>query len=368
MAERAPEKSAFMPDYATAPGETLRETLREKGMNQRELALRAGLAPKTVNQIIKGKAPLTFETAIKLERSIGIPARFWNNLEASYREALARKKDMRRLEAKEEWLRERCIPVDELMSRGYISRPDAREDLLGSVLRFFGVGSVDAWDDFWLSPRCAFRMSTRFRARPGACAAWLRMGQLKAQEIECKPFDRGGFLGVLGGIRGNTRNLSHDNFSDIYGRMQGMCAGVGVAIVFIKELPGAPVSGAAMWMTSDKALIMLSLRYKRDDRFWFSLFHEAGHVLKSGKREMFVDSPNAGAGETEGAADSFAANFLIPEKYVARLHALRSRDDVKRFSRELGIAPGIVVGRLQRDGVIKYSELNDLRVRLSWEE
>lgn len=70
----------YVPDYLVSPGEILAEYLEAYGMTQTELADRTGLTKKTINEIIRGKSPITPETALKLERSLGRPAHFWNNL------------------------------------------------------------------------------------------------------------------------------------------------------------------------------------------------------------------------------------------------------------------------------------------------
>ena len=53
-----------------------------------ELAESTGRPRKTINEIIAGKAEITAETALQLERVLGIPASFWNNLERNYQESL----------------------------------------------------------------------------------------------------------------------------------------------------------------------------------------------------------------------------------------------------------------------------------------
>ena len=99
------ERNTFSPDYAVLPGDTLQETIDALGLSQKELADRTGLATKTVNQIIKGEAPITAETALLLERVTGVAAGFWNNLEATYRERRARLQARKDLERQVEWAR-----------------------------------------------------------------------------------------------------------------------------------------------------------------------------------------------------------------------------------------------------------------------
>jgi Zn-dependent peptidase ImmA (M78 family) len=112
-------------------------------------------------------------------------------------------------------------------------------------------------------------------------------------------------------------------------------------------------------------MIQLSLRYKTNDQFWFTFFHQAGHILLGGKKEAFIDLDHE-KGEAEAAADRFAANLLIPPGKASELSKLQSTQAVKSFAESIGIAPGIVVGRLQHDEIIGYDQLNGLKVRFQW--
>ncbi len=101
----AQRKYEFVPDYAVPPGATLQEVTESLEMTQKELALRAGLTEQSLVRIIKGDQPISYETANRLELVTRVPARFWNNLEAQYREQLAKLEERQRLESNIEWLR-----------------------------------------------------------------------------------------------------------------------------------------------------------------------------------------------------------------------------------------------------------------------
>ena len=351
----------FEPDYAVPPGETLQETIDHFGMTQRDLAVRTGLAPKTVNEIIKGKAPITPETAVMLERVTGIPSRMWNELETNYRAQLAKIADRERLAADLQCLKKKQIPVSELVHRKIIGQHQEKASLLHAVLQFFGVSSPESWDKLWMSPTAAFRKSPRFEACPGAIAAWLRLGELDARKIETHPYDRERFERTLGAIR----QLTNEPPQAFQPRMVSLAADVGVAVVFVQEISKCPVSGVARWLTPGKALIQLNLRYKTEDHFWFSFFHEAGHILHDGKKEVFIDDGHC-SDEREQRANRFAADFLIPPNMAGHLQTLRTRTAVRAFADRIGVAPGIVVGRLQHEGIILHSYLNDLKRHFSW--
>jgi len=348
----------FTPDYAVPPGDTLLETLQTLGMSQAELANRTGRPLKTTNEIIKGKAAITPETALQLERVLGVPARFWNNLDRNYRDALARTKERKKITTGTALLRK--IPVRALIQAKAIKDLPDKAALVVEVLNFFGVGSPAAWGRVWMAQRAVFRQSPAFRSAPGAVAAWLRIGELRAQRIQCAPFDRAKFRAALEQIRGLTVDppeVFHDKLKD-------PCANAGVAVVFVSELPGTRVSGATRWLTPKKALIQLSLRYKSDDHLWFTLFHEAGHILLHGKRRVFLeDSRTTNAHEKE--ANAFAANTLIPPAALQEFQrrADMSKAAIRKFAQGLGISPGIVVGRLQHEGMLPYSHCNDLKRR-----
>lgn len=349
----------FEPEYAVPPGRTLQETIDALGMGQRDLATRAGLSPKHVNQIIQGIAPITHETSVRLEQVTGVPARMWNNLEVNYREQLAKLEETKRLEGDLAWLKK--IPTAELVKRKKLERQTDRVHVLKAVLRLFGVADVKAWQNIWLTPAIAYRRSSVFLGKPEVMATWLRLGELEGREIQCAAFDRGKFKNVLDQVRGLTVEQP-----DVFiPKMQTLCESAGVAVVLVPEIKNAPVSGATRWLTSEKAMIQLSLRYKTNDQFWFTFFHEAGHILLGGKKETFIDV-NHEKGPAEEEADRFAADHLIPQHKKEELSQLKTEPAIKRFAKSIGIAPGIVVGRLQHDKIIRYDQFNGLKIRYQW--
>jgi HTH-type transcriptional regulator / antitoxin HigA len=345
------ENHPFRPDYLIPPGETLRDRLAEMNLSQAELAARAGLSAKHVNQIVKGAAPITLETAIALERITGIPASVWNRREADYREGLLRARPRVLSAGDERWLS--TLPVKELQKRGAL--PDERDPgrLFDAALAFFGVADRAAWERIWRGPVASFRRSHAYTSDPGAVVSWLRIAQTKAQPAKAGPYSAPLFRKVLQEIRSLTAHGDAD-------RIVGMCAAVGVIVVFVREIKGCRISGAAWWATPSRAVIALSDRYKKDDYFWFAFFHEAAHILLHPKRETFVDNGTDIPEDTfvddgtdndilEDEANTFAENLLIPAGHRSQLAGLLTDSDVDSFAREIGIAPGIVVGRLQHD-------------------
>ncbi|QDV79090.1 XRE family transcriptional regulator [Botrimarina mediterranea] len=354
-------KYAFEPDYTVAPGETLKETLEHKGLTQSDLAIRTGMAKKTVSQIINGVAPITHETAEKLEFATGVPATFWNRRELVHREALLRESELKKMQSDAEWLAE--LPMAELVKRGCLPKLDDKAQMVRAALKFFGVSGVEAWRQAWMAPAAQYRGRESQQRYPGYVAAWLRMGEVQAESVPTMPFDAHEFRRALD----NARGLTTQGASTWLASLQSLCSPAGVAIVLTKEIPNAGISGATRWMTKDRALIQLSLKYKSDDQFWFTFFHEAGHILLHSKKELFMEFGTDGSGELcEQEANLFARDHLIPPEVSHQLPYLKSKVKIRQFAASIGIAPGIVVGRLHKDELLPMSHCHDLKRKLEW--
>src|ERR1035438_6975830 len=180
MTERI--QNQYKPDIVSAPGETLEEILESRAMSQAELADRTGRPKKTINEIVKGKAAITAETAIQLEKVLGIPASFWIAREQNYRESLARCEELSTLESQSEWLE--TVPYRTLAKLGWGAEHREKSLQMDEVLRYFGVASPAGWQGVWDRSALAFRQSPSFASAPGAVAAWLRKGEIEASRSE----------------------------------------------------------------------------------------------------------------------------------------------------------------------------------------
>lgn len=354
----------FAPDWVSPPGDTLLDIIEERDWTQAELAQRLGYTTKHVNQLIKGKVPLTEDAAIRLERVVGSTVGFWLAREAKYRERCARLEAAEKFTGWIDWLDQ--LPIKELMHAGAIEkrRVDAKSKpgLVESCLRFFGVASPEEWQNHYGQMQAAFRRSREEQSDVGAISAWLRMGEQEAEKQDGPKYDRARFEAALTEIRALT-NLDPEEFQH---QLHTLFRQAGVAFVLVPGIPKAHVSGVARWLNPHRPLIQLSLYGKTNDKFWFTLFHEAAHVLLHAKekKSVYLDDPTkAGADSVEEReANDWAGNFLIPDRFAPQLAGLRTKAAVCDFAGKIGIHPGIVVGRLQHDGLIDPSWMNDLRV------
>lgn len=353
----------FEPDYVVLPGDTLSDTIEAMGISQAELARRTGRPAKTINGIIKGHVAITPETSLQLEKVLGVPSSFWINLESSYRQDLAKIKEEESLARSLDWLEK--FPISHIIEMGFMEKEKNKIEQFKELLKFFGVASMKSWDEVW-NPKVAFRKSNAFETDLGAISAWVRMIEIEANKINCKPYSKKTFQEKLMEIRELTTESKPDIFIE---KLTELCSEAGVAVVFLPEVPGCRASGVTKWLNPKKAMIGLSLRYKTNDHLWFTFFHEAGHILLHEKKTMFIEGiSDEELTAKEEEANKFAADFLIPPKQYNEFTSRKpiSAQRVLRFSEELGIAPAIIVGRLQREGFINYSHLNRFKVRYTW--
>ncbi len=358
--------TAFKPDYASPPGDTLAETIEFLGMTQTELARRMSRPLKTINEIIQGKAAITADTALELERVLGTPAHVWMNLETYYREHLARLRATEKMEVDEDWLG--CLPVKDMQSRGWVPQTKDPRKIMEDMLVFFGCATAGGWIEAWKVPVAAYRKSPKLQSKPEALAAWLRKAELEGRKQFCNPYNEGAFTKALERLRKVTTRPVGEWSSTI----REECNACGVAYVILPELPGTHASGAARQINEDCFLIVQTGRYKDDGHFWFTFFHEARHVLQGKlKREWLVEYEGK-EDALEADANLFAREFLIPTEQI---HAMRDKHAGKmpkaagkELASKLGIAEGIVAGRFHFDRIWHPSFGNDLKRRYKIDE
>jgi HTH-type transcriptional regulator/antitoxin HigA len=350
---------ALWSDLPVPPGRLIAETLALKGLTQADLARRMRRPAPAINEIVHGRKAITAETAIQLERALGVPAHLWLGLEVEYRHARARRGERERLATQAPLLAR--FPYSAMARPGWL--PNARQaaEKVSHLLGFFGVSSLEGVAQ---AEAVAYRLSRSHRAEPEALAAWLRKGELEARKATTGPFDDKALRAPLHALRQMTTLPSHQ----IEPWLRRALAGCGVALVLLPHLPKTHAHGATKWIAPDKALLIATIRGRYADIFWFSIFHEIGHLLLHGRKAVFVEWADRQADGREREADEFAADQLIPKAAYERFvesSAPITAGRVRTFARQVGIAPGVVVGRLQHDRRIPYSALNALREPLA---
>ena len=352
----------YSPDYAVPPGWILQERLEAEGISHAEFARRCGRSPKLISEIVSGKAPIEPGTALQFEKVLGVDASIWLGIESNYRLHRAREAEAQNAAASVEWVK--AFPVRDLVKRGCFQRPESDTDAVSKLLAFFRVGSVEAWTARYGRANVAYRHSRSFKSDEASSATWLRLGEIEAERQDCAGYNESQFKQAVRSVRGLTR----EPVDEALQQTTRLCNEAGVALALVQPLPKTALSGAAWWLSPRKAVIQLTARHKTDDHLWFSFFHEAAHILLHSKKGVFVDEANGDDTEQEIEANEWASNILIPKGAWQTLVASspRSARAVKAFADGQGIAPGIVVGRLQHEGHVPWSQLNSLKVRLAW--
>lgn len=337
---------SYNPNIAIHPGKTLEEMLIALKMSQVDLATRTGLTPKTINEIIQGKNPITPDTAIKLSDVFGVSAEFWNNLQKNYEHTELRLKEEAKLQKELAFLKNFSC-YKELVQWGYVEDTRNKAERVKALLMFFKVSSLEFVSR--VHP-VAFRKSKNKSLSNESLAAWLRCGEIVADKINTKPFNRDHIMDSIDSLR----VLSKVDPRVFQSRIVSICAEAGIAVAFVPHFTNTFVCGATRWINPDKALIQLSVRGGRDDIFWFTFFHELGHLLKHGKRDQFVEFEKRSERELqdkEEVADEFSQNTLINKLEYAKFIKQNEFTDaaIKEFANAINIAPSIIAGRLSHD-------------------
>lgn len=300
--------------------------------------------------------PVTVGVARRLELVLGGAAAFWVLRDAQYRQ------DLERLE--NAWLRQ--LPLREMGEFGWLDAMPRSANRAAIALKFFGVSSFREWHQRYdnVGQVVAFRASRHKHTNPAAIAAWLRQGEILADKIDCADWNPAAFREALEGIRALTRKKNPQQFLD---ELTRACAKTGVAVVIVRAPKHCGVSGATRFLSPNKALMLLSFRYLTDDQFWFTVFHEAGHLILHGPDQVFLESVANGDDQKENEASAFAEDIVLPPPLRQKLCTVKlSGETIIRFARKAGISPGLLVGQLQHAGKLQHSHLNSLKRRYTW--
>jgi HTH-type transcriptional regulator / antitoxin HigA len=344
-------------ELLSPPGDTILETIEYLNIQQTELAQRMGITPSKLNDIIKAKEPITIATALKLELVLGIKATFWISRQNSYNQKLYRIQQYQELDNQLAWLK--AIPVRVLQKFNYVPQLKGAA-LVEAILQFFSVANPAQWQLIYVQKyaNTNYKKSTLHAATLGSMATWLRIGELEAEKRSLAVYNKDEFKKVVQNLAKLVPNKSTSYLPQIVQQ----CASAGVAVVYTPKIPKSPVSGAMRWHRG-KPIIQLTDRHCTNDQFWFSFFHEAGHLILHGKTDIFLEDFEGAHydAKKENEANNFAAKMLLKENVDTLLQGDYSEFNIIKIAKLYNTHPAIIVGRLQRDGVIGYNRMNGLK-------
>jgi HTH-type transcriptional regulator / antitoxin HigA len=356
----------FQPEWASPPGKTLFGLMEKIGMSIKGLAGEMDCSLDTCRALLDGVGHLDELIAEKLEQLFGVSKSFWLQREYQYRT------DLNRLElvATEITARELVtkLPVASMRQFGWIDCGTDLTSKLDAVLKFFGVKDVREYHAVYSGElsAVAFRASISFASDSFSTTAWLRKGTLEAGNISCGSWDKQKFVSFLPEIRKLSRIKDPSSFLP---KLTKVCADCGVAFVVVAAPKGCRASGATRFLSPKKALIIMSLRYKTDDQFWFTFFHEAAHLILHSEDALFLeDNSEATLGE-EFEANEFAAEVLVPAETWERVKFTKlSHKSLIAAAFKVGVSPGILLGQMQHKRVVSFDKMNYLKRRYKWDD
>lgn len=358
-------QNEFILDIAFHPGETLAEKLEEINMGPKEFAIRTGKPEKTINAVLKGESAITSDMAILFEDVLQIPARFWLKQQYEYDEYIARQKRQSVIDLAKDWAAQ--FPYAEMAKLGWIIPTRKVEEKVVHLFKYFGLSSSEAWEEYFYKQqlKVAFRISLHNTKNPHALSAWIRQGELQANSMEAPAFDKQLLLEQLPKIK----KVMAIHPQDFFVQLQQLCLRAGVKVIYTPCVKQAPISGSTRWI-NNYPVIQLTGRYNQNDRFWFTFFHEVGHVLLHGKKEIFLEDIEYSDydNQKEQEADGFAVKWTFSEEQeneVLKNEDLTEREIVE-FAKKFNTHPAIIIGRLQKKEIIHYSQGRQFFLKLNF--
>jgi HTH-type transcriptional regulator / antitoxin HigA len=358
------EALAFEPAWFSPPGELIAEKLRRSGTSVEHFAWEMDVEETEAKRLMEGRLEITDQIASRLQTVVGGSTKFWIVREAQYRKDMSRVAQSLDKDVAKQWLR--TLPIKQMKDFGWIEPNGNEVDILAECLRYFDVFSVRGFQTKLeqINSATKLRSSQAFKSNPASLAAWLRRGEIEADCIKTERWNRDRFRDLMPELRKLTRLRQPSKFVPM---LQKACAEAGVAVVIVRAPSGCRASGATSFLSDEKAMLMLSFRYLRDDHFWFSFFHECGHLILHEKGQMFIEGEPHEQVAHEEEANQFAARTLIPDPWYRSLEKLPTTEkEVVRFAVRVGVSPGIVVGQLQHRGRISHGFLDYLKRKFDW--
>ena len=348
------KQNEYFPDEVTHPGETLSERLEELNIGSKEFAIKTGKPEKTISQVLKGASAITPDMAVLFEKVLDIPASFWLERQNKYDIAIARVKREKALVADLEWVKN--FPYANMAKLGWVKTCRKSADKLENILAYFGVSNASGFTAFYMEQKVpvSFRISLSKTKKPFAFAAWLRQGELQANKFDTALYDKAKLKAALPKLKA-IMAAHPDNF---FQQIQDVCLSAGVKVVYTPCLSGAAVHGSTRWV-GDVPLIQLSARYKQNDIFWFTFFHEIAHILKHGKKYVALEKVDYDEEEQikEQEADDFAVEWTFSKKEEAEVlsNEVLYVEDIVKYAEKFGTHPAMIIGRFHHKKLLHYS-------------
>lgn len=359
----------FEPNWASPPGDTIARLMAASNISSHELAGRLGFEESEFAGLMDGSTQISTYLADTLSQELGSSPQFWVNRYNQFVADTQRLVESKPTHDLDTWGAQ--FQVKPLRDIGWLPRRNRGRQLSTDILEFFGCKSIEQWNTQYSTGigQVAFRTSFAFEANELATLAWLHTGELALNDIDLPKFSNTRFRKLLPHLKALCAYKHPKVFLP---KLQEECARAGVGVVSSRAPSGCRASGASWINKQGNPTILLSFRHLSEDHFWFTFFHEAAHVILHGTDHIDFDGTDPspfGISNQENEADQFAQNVLISDDLNDELlNAAPSPAHARRMARLAGVTPGIVVGQLQKFGVIQPHQFNYLKRRYRWND
>lgn len=352
-------------DFIIHPGETLKEILEDIGMSQRELAIRTDVTESHISSVVNCQKAISISFSKKLEYALDIDASFWINLQANYDKELADFEEFNKVTNEELEILKRLNSIIKYLKEIALLEREAQGPILVIQLRkLLNISSLIRIPEVYQAG--AYRLAIATNIDPYILFTWLRMCDLivENQQIE-RELDIDRLIDKIPLIK----ELMYKDVAKIQSQLKTYLAECGIRFSIVRNFRGAPVQGIIKKNDDGTLNLLLTTRQKFADIFWFTFFHEIGHIINRDIEDRLIDYDSA-KGEAEDRADKFAANTLIDaDEYVDFVNKGDfSIVSIKQFCTNQDIPAYILIGRLQKEKHIRYTQFSSEKVRYEIEK
>lgn len=350
-------------DWASPPGHTIVSILEERELTVEQFAKQIGRSAAVAQKILDGAHAIDADLARQLASTVGASETFWLSREHDYRASVAPPEDVTVTTLSDLIGR---LPVGDMQKFGWIGKTRSRDDQIAECLSFFAVSSLAQWQGRYENAfqSAAYRRSAAYASCEVATTAWLRQGEIETQYDEVAVWSPK----VLESQIPHFRRLTWYKCPALFlPKLKEAFAAAGVKFAIVRAPKGCSASGAVRILADDAPHIQLSFRYLSDDQFWFSLFHEIAHLLLHNDKMPILENTELTENECEREANEYAAQVIVPMPYREEFLSLGgSRFPIINFAKKVGVAPGLIVGQLQHEGIIQFNQMQHLKRRFHW--
>ena len=338
------------------PGEILLSELTSRGMKQKELAIRTGLSEKYISTIINGNKVLSASFAHKLDIALGAKPGTWAKYQADYDDYTAYESEKNNISEEESIILKSLKDiVSYFIEAGIMHNHCGDTEKILQLRNILCVHSLTVIPQITYNAAYRAQISNSTNIDPYVLFAWQRMCELLSAKIEVtSPFDTRKLSNSIPDIKREMFTLDPQKMISNLKHIFSEC---GIAFCVVKHFRGAPVQGFIKQTETGKIILCVTIRGKKADIFWFSLFHEIGHLLNGDLNTRFVDFDSVKT-EMEEKADNFARDALInPSLYKKLIDTGNYHNlvDIKKFSALIDVPYWIVIGRLHNDEWLDWS-------------